>query len=198
MLLLILLLVGIAVAAAAFAVYRVRTRETAARPVLPLCDPSDAMAAIESPRAPGRHPDAPPDFLRPPVTSLGFYDPSETPTPDALRKPLMEFHFWLERQTSRTGERLVNAIRAKQQDEGVVLYAVMNPAFVKQNVYDRHQFTESIWYYWQARCIANRTINSLWRIHVVLLHPATGEIIGGSLPENSKACWVSSRDESGN
>ncbi len=118
-----------------------------------------------------------------------FYDATPSHTPAHLKDTIVAFGGWLEYQHRRIGGKLADRIFAKQQQQNVVLYIILNPAFMAQDYDLRFQLTEALWKFWSFRCEGAGVIRDLNDAHVVLVSQQN-ELVGGSTPGNAADIWV--------
>lgn len=128
--------------------------------------------------------------VRPAAVKLGFYEISKGKTPEDLKEPLKAFASWINTQNEGSAGKMVDTISAKEQRGLVVLYLIMDEAFTRMADQERYQLTESIWRKWGECLLKAGCITDMVQEHVVLIHPVTRQIIGGSTPDNPNDLWV--------
>lgn len=146
-------------------------------------------AALDSQEEPGGE-DAPAVALDEQVEKP-VYDPMPAPTPDRLKPALQAFAEWMTLQQRRVGGRIVDRLYAKENAGCVVLYLVMDPAYLSQGHDIRERTAVGIQQFWAFRCQGTGLAN-LAHAHVVLLD-GNGRIVGGSRPEAADNVWVPER-----
>ncbi|MEA2013361.1 MAG: hypothetical protein U9O87_09865, partial [Verrucomicrobiota bacterium] len=117
------------------------------------------------------------------------YDPSFAPTPEHLKKLLVDFGNWIKVQQHRTGGKIANKIYAKKQGQNTVLYLVASRLMQAQDYDLRFRVTEGMWKLWSFRALEYRKVSNLQRAHVVILDQ-NNKIIGGSTKNNASSIWV--------